>query len=292
VGNLTAGGTGKTPLVAHLARELALHGVRPGIASRGYGGAGGGGAQVDPAGDWRAWGDEPLLLARLTGAPVVVDRRRAAAAARLAKLGADLILCDDGLQHLGLARDLEIAVIDGARGLGNGRLLPAGPLRERPARLSRVDIIVVNGTPAPGLLELIRRQGGPEPLAMQLQPGPIEPLGPAAAGSSVLPWGAKLEALRGARVHAVAGIGNPQRFFDQLAAFGIEVLPHAFPDHHPFTAAELSFGDGLPVLMTEKDAMRCGAHTGLTAGFVPVSAQFGQADATALLARVQGLQKR
>ena len=295
VGNLTAGGTGKTPLVAWLARELAHQGARPGIASRGYGGAGGAGhtgRQVDPAGDWRDFGDEPLLLARLTGAPVVVNRRRAAAAAQLARLGADLVICDDGLQHFALARDLEIVVIDGARGLGNGRLLPAGPLRERPVRLAGVDVIVVNGAPAPGLLELIRRQGGPEPLAMQLAPGTIEPVGPAAAAAGALPWGAALAQLRGQRIHAVAGIGNPQRFFDLLGSFGIEVLPHAFPDHHAFTPSQLRFDDGLPVLMTEKDAMRCAGFAGLVAGFVPVTARLGTVDAAALLARVRALQRR
>jgi len=295
VGNLTAGGTGKTPLVAHLARELAARGVRPGIASRGYGSAGGAGdasGPVDPAGDWRCVGDEPLLLARLTGAPVMVNRERAAAAAQLARLGAELVICDDGLQHLALARDLEIIVIDGARGLGNGRLLPAGPLRERPVRLAGADLIVVNGTPAPALLELIARLGGPVPLTMQLLPGGIEPVSPAAAGSGALPWGGTLAALRGRRVHAVAGIGNPRRFFELLGGFGVEVVPHAFPDHHPFAADELRFGDGLPVLMTEKDAMRCAGIEGLVAGFVPVTAQFGAADAAALAARLQAVLAR
>src|SRR5580698_2482454 len=174
VGNLTVGGTGKTPMVAWLAWQLGALGKKVGIASRGYGSAGRGAQQVR-AGDWRSFGDEPVLLQRRTGVPVVVDPDRVAAARRLIALGADVILCDDGLQHLRLARDFELVVIDGIRGLGNGRLLPAGPLRERAARLTSVDAVVINGEPKPGLLEQLSSLGAPRPLFMRMVPSALEP---------------------------------------------------------------------------------------------------------------------
>jgi tetraacyldisaccharide 4'-kinase len=288
VGNLTVGGTGKTPMVAWLAQQLGALSRKVGIASRGYGSAGQGGQQVDPTADWRTFGDEPVLLRRRTGVPVVVDADRVAAVQRLAQLGTDIVVCDDGLQHLRLARDFELVVIDGARGLGNGRLLPAGPLREPASRLSTVDAVVINGAPRTGLLATLASLGAPPPLLMQLVPSAIEPVRAAgASGPGAALWGRRLEDLRAVRVHAVAGIGNPGRFFDLLRSFGLDIMPHAFADHHAFTARDLDLPGAWPILMTEKDAVRCAAFDNDRLGFLPVTAQLSPADAATLLAGIE-----
>jgi len=301
VGNLSVGGTGKTPVVAWLAWQLGALGRKVGIASRGYGAARAGTQLVVADADWRNVGDEPVLLQRRTGVPVVVDADRVAAAQRLVALGADVIVCDDGLQHLRLARNFELVVIDGARGLGNGRVLPAGPLREPASRLGTVDAVVINGEPRPGLLETLMRLGAPAPLFMRMVPATVEPVrgtgaretlaeelaaqaGSGGAGSAL--WGRRLEDLRGARVHAVAGIGNPERFFQLLESFGLEVVPHAFADHHPFSAQDLDLPGPLPILMTEKDAVRCAAFANDRLACVPVTAQFSLEDAHTLLVGV------
>jgi tetraacyldisaccharide 4'-kinase len=301
VGNLSVGGTGKTPVVAWLAWQLGALGRKVGIASRGYGAPRGGTQLVDASADWRTCGDEPVLLQRRTGVPVVVDADRVAAARRLVALGVDVILSDDGLQHLRLARNFEIVVIDGARGLGNGRLLPAGPLRESAARLGTVDAVVINGEPRPGLLQTLLRLGAPAPLTMRMVPAAIEPVRAAAAlntvaeelaaqigrgGAGAALWGHRLEDLRGTRVHAVAGIGNPGRFFELLESFGLVVVPHAFADHHPFSAQDLHLPGDLPILMTEKDAVRCAAFANDRLACVPVTAQFSPDDAHSLLVAV------
>ena len=301
VGNLSVGGTGKTPMVAWLAWQLGALGRKVGIASRGYGAAHAGTQLVDSGADWRTFGDEPVLLQRRTGVPVVVAADRVAAAQRLVTLGADVILCDDGLQHLRLARDFELVVIDGARGLGNGRLLPAGPLREPAARLGAVDAVIVNGEPRPGLLETLLRLGAPAPLFMRMVPAAIEPVRGADAretladelaaqagsgGAGAALWGHRLEDLHGMRVHAVAGIGNPGRFFALLKSFGLDIVPHAFADHHPFSARDLDLPGDLPILMTEKDAVRCAAFANDRLACVPVTAQFSLEDAHTLLVGV------
>ncbi|MGP8033915.1 MAG: tetraacyldisaccharide 4'-kinase [Steroidobacteraceae bacterium] len=277
VGNLTVGGTGKTPLTVYLAQQLGAARLKVGIVSRGYGRHGVGARNVQADSDWRDVGDEPVILARRTGFPTMVAADRVAAARTLIARGAEVILADDGLQHLALARACAIVVIDGSRGFGNGRLLPAGPLREPPAALSRADIVVVNGDPshaslAPGRLPA-------DALHMRLVAQPAVRLD----GRGVP---CELSAFRGRRVHAVAGIGNPQRFFRELSAHGIEVLAHPFPDHHPFTARELAFPDELPVLMTEKDAVKCTPFANARLWCVPVSAAFSEADARVLRARV------
>jgi tetraacyldisaccharide 4'-kinase len=242
VGNLVAGGTGKTPLVLWLVDALRARGFRPAILSRGYGGANERPCEVAIGGDAARYGDEPLLLAERSGVPVWIGRDRASAAraAIAAHPDRDLLICDDGLQHYALARDFEIAVED-ERGYGNGLLLPAGPLREPPSR--QVDATVVNGAPA--------RTGA---FAMRLEPagfrGVRDPQRTAAA-----------DALRGRRLHAVAGIGNPARFFATLASLGLAFTPHAFPDHHAFAPADLDFADCDAVLMTEKDAVKCRAFS-------------------------------
>ena len=277
VGNLTVGGTGKTPLTVWLARELTAQGLRVGLVSRGYGRRGREARWVDAASHWQEVGDEAVLLARLSACPTLVAADRVAGARELAARTVDVIVADDGLQHLRLGRDCEIVVIDGARGFGNGRLLPAGPLREPLAALSRVDALVVNGAAThPSLAPLL---SAGRTLAMSLAPHEAVRLDggipPRALGT-----------FRGQRVHAVAGIGNPQRYFDTLRACGIEVVAHPFPDHHAFRAAELEFGDALPVLMTEKDAVKCTAFADPRLWYVPVDARFSDADARALLARV------
>ena len=298
VGNLSVGGTGKTPVAAWLAWQLGALGKKVGIASRGYGSAGQGPKQVDPGMHWQAYGDEPVLLQRRTGVPVVVDADRVAAAQRLIELGCDVILCDDGLQHLRLARDFELVVIDGARGLGNARLLPAGPLREAATRLNSVDAVVINGEPRPGLLESLGAWGGPAPLFMRMVPLALEPVRAApghqtaaqeiaalsrAGGAGAALWGRRLEELRGTRVHALAGIGNPARFFQLLESFGLIVTPHAFADHHAFTARDLQLPGDAAIVMTEKDAVRCADFASDRLACVPVTAQFSQADAETLL---------
>ena len=236
VGNFRVGGTGKTPLVVALAQALSARGHRVGVVSRGYGGRSHQPRPVRPDSPAREVGDEPVLIARATGAPVWVGRDRAAAARAL--LGAhpdvDLVLLDDGLQHLGLARTVEIAVYD-ARGCGNGYLLPAGPLRERPRA---VDALVRNGAPA-----------GPGEFPMALEP----------AGLYRLDGGQAVDAaaLQGLRLHAAAGIGHPQRFFDTLRDLGLSFTAHAFADHHDFSAADLRFAGCDAILITEKDAVKC-----------------------------------
>lgn len=236
VGNLVAGGAGKTPLTIALARALARRGWKPGIASRGHGRRGRAPTWARPDADPADCGDEPLLIARQTGLPVAVDRDRAAAARRLVGAGCTLVIADDGLQHLRLGRDLEIEVRDGERRLGNGRLIPAGPLRE-PADRS-VDFRVVNGGEAgAGEWRMDLRLGDAQPLG----PGEPRPLGLFEPGP----------------VHAIAGIGHPERFFRALRAAGLRVIEHAFPDHHPYQPRDLEFSPAAPRLMTEKDAVKC-----------------------------------
>ena len=277
IGNLTVGGTGKTPLTIWLARELVGHGLRVGILSRGYGRRGRAPREVRAASDWREVGDEPLLLARHSACPTFVAADRVAGARALTARGVQVILADDGLQHLRLGRACEIVVVDGARGFGNGRLLPAGPLREPLAALARADVVVTNGAATHG--SLARPPPGPGPLTMSLVAGEAVRLDAAAAPRP-------LPAFRGQRVHAVAGIGNPQRFFAMLRAQGLELEEHPFPDHHPLSARELDFGDPRPVLMTEKDAVKCASFADARLWYVPVAAQLGAADAAVLLERV------
>lgn len=283
VGNLSVGGTGKTPVVAWLATQLTMLGRKVGIASRGYGSAGSSTQQVDASKNWRTFGDEPVLLQRHTGVPVVVGADRVAAAQRLVELGADVIISDDGLQHLRLARDFELVVIDGARGLGNGRLLPAGPLRELPTRVHGVDAVVINGEPRAGLLDTLARLGAPAPLLMHLVPATIKPVCAAAGGAGAALFGRRLQDLRGLRAHAVAGIGNPGRFFQLLRSFGLQITPHGFADHHVFTARDLELPGAWPILMTEKDAVRCANFANDRLACVPVAAQFSATDAARLL---------
>jgi tetraacyldisaccharide 4'-kinase len=239
IGNLTVGGAGKTPLAIHVAELLKARGWTPVIVSRGYGGTVTSARSVSLASDPAEVGDEPVLMARRSGCPVWVGPDRAAVALRLRDEhpDCDVIVLDDGLQHYALRRDIEIAVVD-ARGFGNGFLLPAGPLREPRTRLWTVDAVVAHGTDA---VKGYAMHLAGEELHRATDARERKPLG----------------AFAGQRAHAVAGIGDPNRFFLQLARAGIKVVPHPFPDHHPFREKDLDFGDEAPVLMTEKDAVKC-----------------------------------
>jgi len=247
VGNITAGGTGKTPVTIWLARELRDRGFSPGIVSRGYGGSRSSTSmRVDAASDPDIVGDEPVLLAKKTGCPVVVDANRSRAAEMLVDDAVNVIIADDGLQHYRLERSYEICVIDGARGLGNRLLLPAGPLRETIDRLSQVDQVIVNGRigDMAGELTAVEQNA----IEFQLLAREVCRLN----GSLTRP----IERFSGTTVHAVAAIGNPTRFFDMLRAHGIQVIEHALRDHAKLTSNDLNFGDDFDVLMTEKDAVK------------------------------------
>ncbi|RLA42300.1 MAG: tetraacyldisaccharide 4'-kinase [Gammaproteobacteria bacterium] len=251
IGNISVGGTGKTPLIIALARQLKDRGIRAGIVSRGYGGNAGSQAMaVTGQTAVEQCGDEALLIARRTGCPVVVCADRVAAVEHLlAQNELDLILSDDGLQHYRMHRDAEIVVIDGKRGLGNGLCLPAGPLREAPRRLQDVDWVVVNGGQRKSSLQGILPAG----LAvsdMTLQAKQFTRVG-SGETISIEQW------CHGQSVHALAGIGNPERFRDTLVALGLKPQLHSFPDHHQFVAGDLCFDDDWPVAMTAKDAVKC-----------------------------------
>lgn len=240
IGNLSVGGVGKTPLVIHVVELLCRAGYSPGIVTRGYRGR----STLWPrrasgTGNPSELGDEPVLLARRTGVPVWVGPDRVAAArALVAAERCDVIVADDGLQHYRLGRAIEIAVLDGARGLGNGRCLPAGPLREPAGRLGRVDLVVCNGAERRGAHRMEMHAGA----AVRLNDR-----------TCTMP----LSELAGHRVHAVAGVGHPQRFFGLLRGIGLRIVEHPFPDHHRFCADDLAFDDDGLILMTEKDAIKC-----------------------------------
>lgn len=243
IGNISVGGTGKTPLTLALAQQLTQHGRHPLIVSRGHGGSAQQSQQVSPDSPAQQVGDEPLLMARRNLCPVWVgkDRGGAAQAALQANPQCDVVLCDDGLQHYRLQRDMEIAVIDGVRGFGNGFMLPAGPLREPATRLHTVDAVVVNGG-EPAADQYAMSLSG-EIFYNLLDPGKTT----------------STDELRKLRCHAVAGIGHPQRYFRHLASLGLNAVEHPFPDHHPYLETDLYFADCDALLLTEKDAVKCGA---------------------------------
>ena len=252
VGNLTVGGTGKTPLVAWLARYLHSLGYKPGIVSRGYGGSAQPRVQrVEADSDPALVGDEPVLLAQRSGRPVAVAADRAKAAqALLRQTDCNILLSDDGLQHASLARDVEIVVVDGVRRFGNGRCLPAGPLREPARRLDTVDLVVAAGRAAA------------DEYLMEYTVLPVKSLDGRRETD--------LAGFAGQTVHAVAAIGNPERFFSMLRRNGVAIEEHAFPDHHVFSRSDLDFGDNAAVLMTEKDAVKCRRFGLENAWYAPV----------------------
>lgn len=244
VGNLTLGGTGKSPLVAWLARWLVDQGWQPGIVSRGYGGeAPRYPLYVNVDSDAAQSGDEPLMLAQQTGLPVVVDPDRPRGARKLIAAGCDIVIADDGLQHLALGRDIELVVVDGARGFGNGHCLPAGPLREPLERLQTVDAVLVNGAATARALP-------DEGYSMALVPARWRHL------TDGVCYPVEQVPFAG-RVHALAGIGHPPRFFATLEVLGVDHDAHPLPDHHRYTAGDLRFADNRPVVMTAKDAVKC-----------------------------------
>lgn len=257
VGNITVGGTGKTPMVVWLVEWLRAQGWKPGVVSRGYRASAGGDMPylVSADDDAVAAGDEPLLIARRTRVPVAICRRRPAAVVMLIeKHGCDIVVSDDGLQHYRLWRDIEIAMLDGRRRLGNGRCLPSGPLREPADRLDEVDfVLVAEGSPAPGEFGVNIVMGEARRI------GSLDELRP-------------LTAFAGKPVHAVAGIGNPERFFSALERAGLSVIRHPLPDHHPIAPRDIAFGDGRAVLMTEKDAVKCRAFASPDTWYVPIEA--------------------
>ncbi len=271
VGNLTVGGTGKTPLIVWLAIHLRSLGYRPGIVARGYRGKSRHWPRaVVPDSDPAMVGDEPVLAARRAGCPVWVAPDRFAAGRMLLETsGCDIILSDDGLQHYALGRDIEIVVIDGERRFGNGYCLPAGPLRERPAaRLRSVDLIVVNGAALAG--EYTMRLSG-QRLVNLADPSRQQ----------------DLAMLRDRPVEAVAGIGNPQRFFRRLREVGALVREHPFADHHLFTRQDLP-EQGV-VVMTEKDAVKCAAFARPEYWYLPVQAELDAGFAQRLEQLLKGL---
>lgn len=314
IGNLTVGGTGKTPLIQALVQQLQDRGVRVGIISRGYGGTGPFPHRVRQDDTAEQVGDEPLMLCQSLNAnpnenlsvnesrsvPIVVGPdRRAAIELLLKETPLDLIISDDGLQHYALQRDVEWIVMDTARGMGNGWLLPAGPLRE-PQDSHPAACLLWNDTglqvpqdlepaqpPAKGTLNIEKPLTGIQPnvrpiepplerssvrLSMRLEPGSILALGRAETPQPQPPQ----------RVHAVAGIGNPQRFFATVTALGFEVVEHAFPDHHAYVREELKFTEPLPILTTAKDAVKLSAFSDLDLWVVPVSAALNQAALSAV----------
>ena len=239
VGNISMGGTGKTPLVKFIASELAKRGFKPGLVSRGYGGKYSGTLEVTSETTYKQTGDEAQILAKLN-IPFFIDKNRSRAARKLQeKHDVDVVISDDGLQHYAMGRDIEIAVIDGARRLGNGLAFPAGPLREPKSRLSEVDFIVNNGGPTEG-----------DEILMTLSPAKFIHLN-SGKEYSVDKWPMHNQ------VHAIAGVGNPNRFFDLLLRLGFEFDKNPFPDHHKYNKRDLYYLDHLPILMTEKDAAKC-----------------------------------
>ena len=275
VGNLIAGGSGKTPLTIAIVERLRAEGFSPGVASRGYGREQSRTARwVDVGTDTLLGGDEPVLIARRTGVPVRVDRDRVAAARGLVEAGCDIVVCDDGLQHYRLARDIEIEVIDGRRRYGNRLPLLAGPMREPPERGDRCDFRVVN-------LGGEQADTGFGEWPMHLRAQDAVPL----RGHR----GASLSSFAGQRVHAVAGIGDPERFFTMLRGLDIAVVPHAFADHHRYCAEDLRFGSDLPVLMTEKDAVKCASFDSERCYSVPIRAELPEAFWVALLDRLKAV---
>lgn len=270
VGNINVGGTGKTPLVLWLVEFLRGHGYRPGIISRGYGGRASSPQSVSATSAPVLVGDEPVLLAQRAQCPVWIGERRVDVARALlgARPDCDVLICDDGLQHYALQRDIEVIVVDGARRFGNGLQLPAGPLREPLSRLKSVDAVVVNG----GSID-------PGEYAMQLVGKDFHQLKQSVTATA--------SEFIGKRLHAVAGIGNPARFFAHLRNLGLQVVEHSFPDHHSYQPHELQFKDADAILMTEKDAVKCADFAPPNAWVLAVDAEVDAAFGNKILEKIR-----
>ncbi len=274
VGNITVGGTGKTPLVIWICSYLKSQGFRPGIVAHGYKGkAAKQPQQVRAESDTDSVGDEAIVLARRSACPVGVGQRRVEVVESLIQhTDCDVVVCDDGMQHLALGRDVEIAVVDGRRGFGNGRCLPAGPLREPPSSLKRVDLVVSYGRTRAGAYSMEYQALVPRRLLDDRED--------------------LVTGFVGERIHGVAGIADPARFFSQLRSLGLKVIEHPFPDHYRYRPADLDFGDELPVMMTEKDAVKCQRYARPNHWYLPVDAelpaQFGLRLLTLIRERTHG----
>lgn len=253
VGNISVGGTGKTPVVSTLAAAMRARGLRVGIVSRGYGARPGGfPRRVLPDSHWRDCGDEPLMIARQTACPLVIAPRRADAVRELLQWQTpDLVISDDGLQHLALERDFEIVLLDAAMGIGNGHLLPAGPLREPPARLEGCDWILQRDSVLPARHFRYQIDG-----LVNIRTGETR------EGNT----------FAGQRVQAIAGIANPAAFFASLRSLGMQVCEHPYPDHYAFVATDFNGLQGLPIIMTEKDAVKCAEFVESNAWFLKITA--------------------
>lgn len=256
VGNITSGGTGKTPLIIYLANELKKNGYRPGIISRGYGSKSEGVMEVSQKSDVAEAGDEPMLIQKHTHLPVFVSKDRVLAAKALVKKYAktDVILSDDGIQHYRLRRDLEVLVIDGTRKFGNGYLLPAGPLREFRSKLKTVDAIVCNHKKVIDGSYLMKYKGH---LLINLK-----------TNKKI-----HLNNLSLKNIHAIAGIGNPDRFFDYLKTYNILFSSSAFQDHYKFSKKDFRDMNDKNIIMTEKDAVKCQQFSRNNFWYLPVIAE-------------------
>ncbi len=284
VGNITIGGTGKTPLVAALVWEFQKRGYRPGIISRGFA------AKtrdmplaVRSDSDPVNAGDEPVMLARQLNVPLIVDIDRVKAARYLCdQTDCNLIIADDGLQHYNLLRHIEVLVLDGDRLLGNQLCLPAGPLREPPERISQVDMILINTNSASLSAQAVESRLALAPLGQdKLYYFSLEP------GAPVSVTGMSLHMPDTGRVHGVAGIGYPERFFNTLRSLGYEVISHPFPDHHSFTAKDICFNDDLPVIMTAKDAVKCTGFADHRHWYLPVTTRVSDSCIEQLMAMIE-----
>jgi tetraacyldisaccharide 4'-kinase len=267
VGNITVGGTGKTPVVIALVSYLQSKGFQPGVVSRGYGGnADDFPLLVSSQSPVSETGDEPMLIFKRTGVPVVIDPNRSRAAQLLALDGAcDVIVSDDGLQHVAMERDFEIIVIDGQRLFGNEKLLPVGPLREPITRLKYSDLFVLNSpnTESITYVQNLLGFGNRQLVSLELKGEPIKTVGQKTM-MNMLPIGE--------RVHAVAAIGNPERFFSSLENLGFTIIRHIFKDHYVYKESDFEFDDDLSIIMTEKDAIKCADFENENLYFLPVSA--------------------
>jgi tetraacyldisaccharide 4'-kinase len=279
VGNIAVGGSGKTPIALWLVAELRARGRQPGIVSRGYGGTVEGVAEVPVGGDPARFGDEPVLMAATAACPVFVGRDRPAAGRALlaAHPDVDVLIADDGLQHYRLARDVEVVVVDEAT-LGNRLRLPAGPLREGVGRLAEASVVLAHG----GLSPALAAAASPTPrFDFHLAGKAFERVGNRA--ERCLPAD-----LKGRRIHAMAGIGRPERFFTQLEAMGLAIERRPFADHHAFTAADVAVPDGDVLLMTEKDAVKCAPFAPADSWVWPVRAQLAPGAAELIVEKIDG----
>ena len=279
VGNLTVGGSGKTPLVIRLCRVFQDAGLKVGVASRGYGRQSQGLQRVTKDTDPAISGDEPLLVAQRTGMPVVVASDRCAAVQTLFDQGVDLVIADDGLQHHRLPRSMEICVVNGSREFGNGWQLPAGPLREPLQRLQEVDFVVMNG-------ESDASKVLPRAVNMQLQPGMLHSL------DQNLSW--RLSQFAGCRASAVAGIAHPERFFHSLEQAGLILERYALPDHHAFSQSDFAnMNPDYPIIMTEKDAVKCRGLSIPKAWYLAVDAHLpGEFEYSVLTGMIEAARKQ